>query len=116
MLLFCGGSLLCGSVMGVVIDRVCMDNANAWIPQYPGSTVISESHTFLNVFGMGITRMQLKSDDPANKVKRWYLDLHGKVSLENRPFTQLAAMGYGVSEDKQNGGSLISLTSDCSWS
>jgi hypothetical protein len=112
MLFFCAGTLLCTGVTMVVVNSVCHRNAAAWIPIYPDSEVISQSYTFAEPFGVGITQMRLYTPDSPVEVRQWYIDERSKN--EPNPTNLLATMSYRVLRGS-DGGSEISLNSECAW-
>jgi hypothetical protein len=112
MLFMCVGSLLCTGTAVLVMDSVCQRNADDWLPIYPQSTVVVESHTFLRRFGVGVTTLRLQTHDSPVQVRRWYNDERRKN--DPNPSNLLATMRYNVSP-AENGGSIISLYSECAW-
>lgn len=114
MLVIFAGIVLCSGITFISIDFICVGNANAWLPQYPNAEVISETHTFLRPWGMGVTRMVLHSDDDRAIVADWYLKERAKNGVTD-PVNLLATMSYSVRRNSDGSGTTISLSSDCAW-
>lgn len=108
-----GGIIACSIGMTVLADVVCYSNASTWIPYYPNAEVVSESYTLFRPFGMGRTRVVLRSDDSSTVVGKWYYDYRREQGL--MPSNMLASVNYHV-QPQPEGGVRISLSSSCaSW-
>jgi hypothetical protein len=112
MLLFCGGSLLCTGGTVLVVNGICQRNAADWIPLYPNGEVVREGYSFIQPFGMGITQVQIETDDAPTVVRQWYIE--ARRENDPNPTNLLATMRYNI-QAGENGGTVISLYSECAW-
>jgi hypothetical protein len=106
------GTFVCLGIIVFTTNTVCQQNAQLWIPPYPNSQVVAENKTFLTAFGVGITQVTLSSPDEPDVVREWYLQT--RRSNDANPTNLLATMNYRIN-DGENGGSSISLYSECAW-
>lgn len=108
------GIFLCSGGMFFAVDSRCVSLASTWIPVYPNSELVFETHEYLRPFGAGQTRAQYSSPDDITTVRQWYIDHRSELGLFNDG--QIANFRYSVSEATDKTGSMITLISRCAWS
>ena len=108
------GVLLCGGAIIFAIDQSCVSDAAAWIPPYPNASVVSEEHNFIRPFGIGSTTMTLHSPDAPTVVGDWYNNLRSGLARQ-QDYRGFAAMRWSISQ-ADDGGTDITLSSECAWS
>ena len=93
----------------------CQSEANTWVIDYPGATVVSEDYSWVGAYSVGETVRVLYTEDSPNDVRRWYIqqyrDLGDEGKLRN---AGLAQIDYRVFEADDREGSFIYLYCDCS--
>lgn len=104
----------CMGTLYVVADNSCVQAANLWLPDYPGSRLVSQEQTWLRAFGIGETTRILYTTDDAEQVRRWYYqeDITKGSAGQSRD-RNIAVLRWTVSPESQTGGALIRLFSSC---
>lgn len=95
-------------------DHQCRTGAENWLPAYPGSEVISEDYTFLQMWGIGTSQQVLFSEDDVDTVDDWYRAWNRQQAAEGASRGG-ARMVWDVDE-ADNGGTTIVLFSQCAES
>jgi hypothetical protein len=98
----------------ILIDNVCVTEAERWLPAYPGAELIHESHEFVRPFGIGITIQRLYTPDPPGTVNGWYGN-HLRMTARDghRQNRQLANVQSTVEEAPDGDGAYITLYQQC---
>jgi hypothetical protein len=109
------GLLTCGAGFYIVLDGQCKSSAGLWLEDYPGSTVVGESHSFLRPFGIGETTRILYVTDAPSRVRGWYLERDGLRfrARHTRPSAANHRLEWSVTQADDRVGSVITLYSVC---
>jgi hypothetical protein len=98
----------------IVIDNICVAEADRWLPVYPGAELVSESHEFVRPFGIGITTRVLYTSDPTSTVFGWYANYQRMTATEgHQQRRQLTIVRWTVDEAPDEDGTLITLYQQC---
>lgn len=114
MLLILVGLLGCIGSLYVLADNSCVNAANVWLPDYPGSRLVSEEYSWLRPFGVGETSRLLITPDDPDQVRRWYYQ--EDIAKGSRGLSRdrnIAVLRWTVSRDSQTGSAIIRLFSSC---
>lgn len=103
-----------GTAWYVVVDVSCVTQANRWLPDYPGAEFISEDYTFVRAWGIGETTRVLYTEDDSGTVRAWYSDRYRELDDEGYTRTDATARMRYVVRTADEGGSVITLLSNCS--
>jgi len=108
------GTLACVSVIYIAVDTSCVSSANTWLPDYSGSQLVSEEHSWLRSFGIGETTRILYTTDTSGIVSRWYTrqDILNESQGKSRD-GQIAQLRWAVGRDQNTDGAVIALVSRC---
>jgi hypothetical protein len=102
--------LLCVGGFVLTIDSQCVAELNERIPQYPNAVFISETHSFLRMYGMGSTVTIWQSADDPNTIDSWYgRKLGAAVKRANSGIARSAWDAMSL----DGGGSQIILYGNC---
>jgi hypothetical protein len=109
------GIILCSVTLVLTTDSLCLADLAPRLPYYPNAAVVREQHSFLRLFGMGVSTVELTSADDVNTVTSWYART---VSAVLRDRAASGAQGqYGQAEwsveAADGGGSRITLLGVC---
>ncbi|MBC7870991.1 MAG: hypothetical protein H7Y09_09155 [Chitinophagaceae bacterium] len=108
------GTLACISVIYFAVDNSCVSSANTWLPDYAGSQLVSEEHSWLRPFGIGETTRILYTTNAFDTVSRWYTrqDILNESQGKSRD-GQIAQLRWATGRDQNTDGTVIALVSRC---
>ena len=116
LLVITGAICLCIGATTLGIDGMCVASIEPRLPVYPGATAITQRHTFLRQFGMGVTVITLYSPDDDVTVTSWYARTIGTViqdNLNKGVSRSLGSAEWSVVKAEDGTGSQIVLYSKC---
>jgi hypothetical protein len=94
-------------------DYVCTRQAGLWTHVYPGATVVEESYSYLQMWGIGDSVRVLTSDEAATRVRMWYVDQDTEVSKATGK-SRIGTLGTFATRISDNpDGSLIVQSFEC---
>ncbi|MFP4322930.1 MAG: hypothetical protein ACLFTK_10800 [Anaerolineales bacterium] len=97
----------------VFIDQTCISQTRTYMPLYPNAEVVSEEYTYFRPFGIGETRVIMRTADAEGAVRRWYREIRREAYRETgEGMPGLAQIRMGVIEADESG-TTLSLNSFC---
>lgn len=100
------GIAVCTLTTVFTVDAICYGNAQEWIPYYPTAEIVSEETSGARMWGIGVTRATLHTNDEASEVRRFY------DQLGIKPNNLLATVRWAT-RPADDGGVNIFLYSEC---
>ena len=117
------GIFVCSISMVVGIDSYCASDIDKWLPIYPDAELVdADEEGFFRPRAMGITEQIYYTEDEAADVRRWYTDYRRELTQgsynannSNSAVAGIATTNYRISEDRENGGTVIVTFSECAY-
>jgi hypothetical protein len=108
-------TFFCAVSVYAAIHIHCQQEANIWVLDYPGATLVSEDYTWLGAYSIGETVRVLYTTDSASDVRRWYITEYRRLGDEGKLRNSgLARIDYRVFDADDREGSFIYLFCNCS--
>lgn len=105
------GTFLCLGGLLVGLNAQCRAEIDAWLPVYPGATLVEKRYNFLLANAMGITHNDYLVSAPEPLVRAWYRRVT-RMTDETRRLIGMATVRWQA-ERRPTGETHILLWAEC---